>query len=120
MTEVRQLDQVERGVEEALRIFAGKTENRAIPAPHTIAVERIDKIGNMSGLAIVEACETTAKDIEQAGQAAMDVAADILRESRQLAASKGECEDIRRAPERLRRACSQGKHRNAQHACGST
>jgi len=49
------------------------------------AGERIDRIGNMSALAIIEACETTAKDIEEAGQAAADIAAEIMDEARQLA-----------------------------------
>jgi len=39
----------------------------------------------MSALAIVEASEMTAKDIEEAAQAAVDIAADILEEARQLA-----------------------------------
>jgi hypothetical protein len=77
------LDHVERGIEQALRTFAGRETNGAGESPE---VERIDKIGNMSALAIVEACETTAKDVEQAGQAAVDIAADIMKEAQQLAA----------------------------------
>jgi vacuolar-type H+-ATPase subunit H len=53
--------------------------------PEITAAERIDKIGNMSALAIIEASETTAKDIEEAGQAAVDIAADIMMEAQQLA-----------------------------------
>jgi vacuolar-type H+-ATPase subunit H len=85
MTEIRQLTQVERGVEEALRNFAGRGANGGGEVPEITAAERIDKIGNMSALAIVEASETTAKDIEEAGQAAVDIAADIMEEAQQLA-----------------------------------
>ena len=83
MTEVPQLNQVGRGVEEALRTFAGAKANGndAVPAVD----ERIEKIGNISGLAIIDASETTAKDIEQAAQAAVDIAADVMKEARQLA-----------------------------------
>ncbi len=80
----RSLDKVERGIEEALRDFAGRAPNGgAVPA--IAAGERIDKIGNMSALAIIEACETTANDIEEAGQAAVDVAADLMKQAQQLA-----------------------------------
>ncbi len=85
MTEIRQLDQVERGIEEALRNFAGNGANASGEVPEITAAERIDQIGNMSALAIVEASETTAKDIEAAAQAAVDIAADILKEAQQLA-----------------------------------
>src|SRR6266542_689893 len=85
MTEIRQLAQVERGVEEALRNFAGHGTNGGGEVPEIIAAERIEKIGSMSALAIIEASETTAKDIEEAGQAAVDIAADIMEEARQLA-----------------------------------
>ena len=85
MTEIRQLIEVERGVEEALRKFAGHGANGGGEVPEITAAERIDKIGNMSALAIVEASETTAKDIEEAGQAAVDIAADIMEEARRLA-----------------------------------
>src|SRR5262249_8776898 len=50
-----------------------------------IAEDRIDKIGKMSALAIVEASETTAKDIKAAAQAAVDIAAEIMKEAEQLA-----------------------------------
>jgi vacuolar-type H+-ATPase subunit H len=85
MTEIRQLIQVERGVEEALRNFAGHGANGGGEVTEITAAERIDKIGNMSALAIIEASETTAKDIEEAGQAAVDIAADIMKEAQQLA-----------------------------------
>ncbi len=79
MTEIRELNQVERGIEEALRNFTGNGANGIT------AAERIEKIGNISALAIIEASETTAKDIESAAQAAVDIAADILKEAQQLA-----------------------------------
>ena len=80
----RNLNQVERGIEEALRNFAGGVNGNELP--EITAAERIDKIGNMSALAIVEASESTAKDIEEAGQAAVQIAADIMKEAQQLAA----------------------------------
>ena len=67
-----------------MRNFAGRGANGG-ELPEIIAAERIDKIGNMSALAIMEASETTAKDIEAAAQAAVDIAADIMEEARQLA-----------------------------------
>ncbi len=84
-TNSRNFNQVERGVEEALRNFAGGGANDG-EMPEITAGERIDKIGNMSALAIVEASEMTAKDIEEAGQAAVSIAADIMKEAQQLAA----------------------------------
>ena len=81
----RNLDKVERGIEEALRDFAGHAPNGG-EVPAITAGERIDKIGNMSALGIVEASELTAKDIEEAGQAAVQIAADIMKEAEQLAA----------------------------------
>ncbi len=39
----------------------------------------------MPALAIIEASETTAKDVEEAAQAAVDIAADIMKEAQQLA-----------------------------------
>ena len=84
-THLPNFKQVERGVEEALRNFAGGGANDD-EMPEITAGERIDKIGNMSALAIVEASETTAKDIEEAGQAAVSIAADIMKEAQQLAA----------------------------------
>ena len=87
MTQVRRinLSRVERGVEEALRNFADQDANNGDEAPEITAAGRIDKIGTMSALAIIEASETTAKDVEQAGQAAVDIAADILDEAKRLA-----------------------------------
>ena len=67
----RKLDEVQRGVETALRNFAGNGTNGNEPSELT-AMERINKIGNMSALAIAEASETTANDIKAAGQAAVD------------------------------------------------
>ncbi len=87
MTEIRHRDlsRIERGVEDALRNFAGNGANGGDAMPDITAAERIDKIGNISALAIMEAGETTAKDIEAAAQAAVDIAADIMEEARQLA-----------------------------------
>jgi hypothetical protein len=82
---LRNFSQVERGIEQALRNFAyGEANGSELPA--ITAAERIDKIGNMSALAIAEASETTANDIEQAGQAAVEIAAEIMKEAQQLAA----------------------------------
>jgi hypothetical protein len=88
MTEIREisLKQVERGIEEALRNFAGQGANNGGEVPEITAGERIHKIGNMSALAIIEASETTARDIEEAGQAALNIANDIVAEAQQLAA----------------------------------
>ncbi len=82
MTEIRHRDlsQVERGVETALRNFTSNGANGGGEMPEITAAERIEKIGNISALAIIEASETTAKDIESAAQAAVDIAADILKE----------------------------------------
>jgi hypothetical protein len=84
-TDSRNFNQVERGVEEALRNFAGGGANDG-EIPEITAGERIDRIGNMSALAIIEASEMTAKDIEEAGQAAVSIAADVMKEAQQLAA----------------------------------
>jgi len=85
MTEIPivNLNQVERGVEEASRNFTNGGNGGDVP--EITAAQRIDRIGNMSALAIIEASETTAKDIEEAGQAAADIAADIMKEAQQLA-----------------------------------
>jgi len=80
----RKLDEVQRGVETALRNFAGNGTNGNEPSELT-AMERINKIGNMSALAIAEASETTANDIKAAGQAAVDVAVELMKEAEQLA-----------------------------------
>ena|SRR5947208_1542346 len=50
-----------------------------------VAADRIEKIGNASARAIMEACETTATDIEQTGQLAVDVATAIMKEAKELA-----------------------------------
>ena len=68
-----------------MRNFAGNGANASGEVPEITAAERIDKIGKMSALAIIEASETTAKDIEAAAQAAVDIAADIMEEALQLA-----------------------------------
>jgi len=84
LTQSRNLHDVERGVQTALRNFAVQSataEERSEP----FAADRIDRIGNMSALAIVEASETTAKDITRAAQAAVDVAAELMREAERLA-----------------------------------
>jgi len=81
---VRSLHQVERGMEEALRDFAGGMNGSELP--EITAAERIDKIGNMSALAIVQASELTAKDIEEAAQSTVQAAAEIMQEAQQLAA----------------------------------
>jgi len=85
MTEIRRLDQLERGIEEALRNFAGNGANGGGEVLEITEAERIGKIGDISALAITEASETTAKDIEAAAQAAVDIAADIMKEAQQLA-----------------------------------
>jgi vacuolar-type H+-ATPase subunit H len=79
------LDKVERGIEEALRNLSGRRANGG-ELPEITAGDRIDKIGSMSALAILEASEMTAKDIEEAGQTAVDIAADIMKEAQQIAA----------------------------------
>jgi hypothetical protein len=93
MTEIRKigrkngaLNEVERSLEEALRNFAGPGASVTGSESEITAGERIDKIGNLSALAIIEASEATAKDIEEAGQAAMNIASDIMAEAEQLAA----------------------------------
>ena len=83
-----QIANSERGIEEALRNFAGNGANGGGEAPEMTAAERIEKIGNVSALAIIEANETTAKDIEAAAQAAVDIAADIMAEATQLATGR--------------------------------
>jgi ABC-type transporter Mla subunit MlaD len=85
MTERRQLAQLERGIEEALRKFTGSGANSGSEVPEITAGERIEKIGNVSAAAIIDASETTARDIEAAAQAAVEIAADILKEAQQLA-----------------------------------
>ena len=70
-----------------------------------------------SALDIIEASETTAKDIEEAGQAAVDIAADIMREAQQLATELRENgKKDERAPAGVRRTRKEGKHRDAGHA----
>jgi acyl-CoA reductase-like NAD-dependent aldehyde dehydrogenase len=50
------------------------------------AGDRIDAIRSTSSRAILEVSETTANDIEQAGQAAVEIAAELLKEAQELAA----------------------------------
>ena len=57
--------------------------NRELPA--MLPSERIERVGTVSGRAVIEASETVAKDIEQAGQSAMEVAVDMMREAEELA-----------------------------------
>src|SRR6266536_4432248 len=84
-THPRTLDEVQRGVETVVRNFIVKESKNGDVPSEGIADDRIDKIGKMSALAIVEASETTAKDIKAAAQAAVDVAAEIMNEAEQLA-----------------------------------
>jgi len=81
----RNFRQVERGIEQALRNFTRGVGNGNRP-PAITAHEPIDKIGKISALAIAEVGETTASEIEQAGQAAVEIAAEIMKEAQQLAA----------------------------------
>jgi hypothetical protein len=61
-------------------------ESRAATSPSDLMPwSGIHKIGDMSALAIVEASETTAKDITAAAQAAFEVAAEVMKEAEQLA-----------------------------------
>src|SRR5262249_44172973 len=78
---LRHLRQVERGIEQALRIFT-PGEGDGIRPPAIAAHEPVDK---MSALAIAEVGETTASEIEQTGQAAVEIAAEIMKEAQQLA-----------------------------------
>src|SRR5438093_5436705 len=56
------LNQVERGIEEALRKFTGGGTSSNGGVTEITAGERIDNIGHFSALAIEEASATTAKD----------------------------------------------------------
>jgi hypothetical protein len=82
---IRDFRQVERGIEQALRNFTHREGKRnrlaAIAAP-----EPIDKIGGMSTLAIAEVSETMAREIEQTGRTAVEIAAEMMKEAQQLAA----------------------------------
>ena len=69
-THPRTLDEVQRGVETVLRNFIVKESKNGDVPSEGIADDRIDKIGKMSALAIVEASETTARDIKAACLAA--------------------------------------------------
>ena len=87
MTEIRHIDlkQVERGIEEALRVFAGNGRGGS-EVSKPIAEEPIEKIGTLSAASIVDASEMTARDIEAAGEAAVEIAHNILEEAKQLGA----------------------------------
>jgi len=88
---LRNLRQVERGIEQALRNFT-RGEGNGI-RPLTIAAhEPIDK---MSALAIAEVGETTANEIEQTGQAAVRDSAEIMKEAQQLATDLRACRGLR-------------------------
>src|SRR5262245_2327233 len=76
---------VERGIEEALRNFTRGQAN-GDRSPATAAHEPIDKIGEMSASAIAEICETTASEIDQTGQAVVEIAPEIMKEAERLAA----------------------------------
>jgi len=82
---LRNFRQVERGIEQALRNFICGEENGNRP-PAIAAPEPFDKIGDMSALAIAEVSETTASEIEHTGQAAVEIAGEIMKEAQQLAA----------------------------------
>ena len=87
MTVVRKiaLNEVERRLEEALRNFAGNGSSIEGAVTEITAGDRIDNIGNLTALAIIEASERTAKDIEGAAQSALSIANDIMTEAQQLA-----------------------------------
>ena len=69
---------------------AGKQMNGSNGFP---AADRIEKIGDASARAILEACESTARDIEETGQLAVEIAAAIMSEAKEIASglrSKGD------------------------------
>jgi hypothetical protein len=69
--------------------------------PNALPAERIERIGTVSARVVTEASETAAADIEQAGQSAVDIAADLMREAQGLA--KGLRANGKRISERLQR-----------------
>jgi phage-related tail protein len=87
MTEIRKfsLKQVERGIEDALRNFAGQGANSSGEVPEITAVDRIDQMGNSTARAVIEASDSTARDIEEAAQTVVGIANDLLAEAQQLA-----------------------------------
>ena len=99
LTKSQTLDDIQRGLDTTLRIF-GKAMNGNAPdtpmrdvgnesngAASTGAVaERIENIGTVSASAILQASETTAKDIKAVAQTAVDLAAAIMNEADQMAA----------------------------------
>jgi vacuolar-type H+-ATPase subunit H len=88
MTEIDKasLKEVERRLEEALRNFAGNGLSTNGAVTDITAGERIDSIGHLTALAVQDASERTAKDIEEAAQAAVSISNDIMAEAQQLAA----------------------------------
>ena len=81
---IRDFRQVERGIEKVLRNFThGEEKGNRLPA--IAAPEPIDKIGGIAS-AMAEVSETTAREIEQTGQAAVEIAAEIMKEAQHLAA----------------------------------
>src|SRR6266536_2737696 len=78
---LRIFDQVERGIEQALRSFI---QSEAGGSRVSVAAE--PKVGDTSALAIAEGSEATASEIEQTGQAAVEIAAEIMKGAQQLAA----------------------------------
>ena len=87
MAEIRKfsLKQVERGIEEALRNFAGQGANSSGEVPEITALHASDRVGNMSALAIVEASDSTARDIEEAAETVVGIANDLMAEAQHLA-----------------------------------
>ena len=96
LTKSRTLDDIYRGVDTALRDF-GKTTNgntgsdtaeltNGNGAADAGFAGRLEKIGKVSALAVVQASEATAKDIRAAAQTAVDLAAAIMEQADHLAA----------------------------------
>ena len=81
---IRDFRQVEHGIEQALRNFT-HGEEKGYRLPAIAAPEPIDKIGGIA-LAIAEVSETTASEVEQTGQAAVEIAAEIMKQAERLAA----------------------------------
>jgi hypothetical protein len=69
----------------AISVMSEDDANRNRELPSMLPAERIERVGTVSGRAVIEACETVSKDIEQAGQSAMEIAVDMMREAEELA-----------------------------------
>ena len=69
----------------AASIIIEDDANRNRVLPNMLPAERIERVGTVSGRAVIEASETVAKDIEQAGQSAMEIAVDMMREAEEVA-----------------------------------